>query len=356
MNQWQRLSTIDQFTAHLRVGLLSGQWTDTMPGGHRLAAEFGLNGKTVEAALQRLEKEGLLVGQGAGRSRKIVLSENNTPPALRMAVLNFEFASRGEDFMIELRHLLEKAGHTPFYTDKTLVELDMNVGRIARHVKKTEADAWVSFSASQEVLEWFAEQETPAFALFGVMEELPLAGTKPDKIPPLIDAIRQLLSHGHRRISILCRRQHRLPQPAKWLRASLNELEAASITTGAFNIPDWEESPQGFVRLLESLFGGPTPPTALILDEAILYHAAYHHLAQRGLRVPDDVSLVCTDADLDFAWCQPSVAHIRWDYRPVLRRVVRWANNVAKGNDDRRQRFTKAEFVEGGTVGPVAGN
>ena len=99
------------------------------------------------------------------------------------------------------------------------------------------------------------------------------------------------------------------------------------------------------------MFGGPTPPTALILDEPILYHAAHHHLAKRGLRVPEDVSLVCTDADPDLAWCEPSVAHIRWDYRPVVRRVVRWVNNVAAGKEDRRQSFTKAEFIEGGTVG-----
>ncbi len=69
--------------------------------------------------------------------------------------------------------------------------------------------------------------------------------------------------------------------------------------------------------------------------------------------MPEDVSLVCTDPDPGFAWCLPSVAHIRWDYRPVVRRVVRWVNNVALGKDDRRQSRTKAEFVEGGMVGRV---
>ena len=41
-------------------------------------------------------------------------------------------------------------------------------------------------------------------------------------------------------------------------------------------------------------------------------------------------------------------------YRPVVRRVVRWVNNVARGKNDRRQTLTKAEFVEGGAIGPVA--
>jgi DNA-binding LacI/PurR family transcriptional regulator len=129
-------------------------------------------------------------------------------------------------------------------------------------------------------------------------------------------------------------------------------LAAHGIPTGAFNLPDWEESKTGFVTLLDSLFGA-TPPTALILDESFLFNAAFHYLAKRGLRVPQDVSLVCTDDDSDFAWCEPSVAHIRWDYRPVVRRVVRWAANVSHGKDDRRQTLTKAEFVAGGTIGPA---
>ena len=49
------------------------------------------------------------------------------------------------------------------------------------------------------------------------------------------------------------------------------------------------------------------------------------------------------------------IAHIRYDLHLVLRRVVRWADNVARGKDDRRQSHTKAEFVDGGTIGPARG-
>ncbi len=37
----------------------------------------------------------------------------------------------------------------------------------------------------------------------------------------------------------------------------------------------------------------------------------------------------------------------------LVRRITRWANNVARGIDDRRKSLTKAEFKDGGTVGPV---
>lgn len=76
----------------------------------------------------------------------------------------------------------------------------------------------------------------------------------------------------------------------------------------------------------------------------------YQFLARRGIMVPDQVSLLAVDSDQGFAWCDPMVTHIRWDYRPVVRRVLRWANNVAEGKEDRRQMLYESKLVEGGTM------
>jgi hypothetical protein len=355
MPEFKLLSAAEQAANHLRERILSGIWGDEIPGAPTLAAELGINHETVIAALQLLEHEGLLANQGAGRRRKIVLPMGRVEGrGIRVALLVSDSPARGVGYMIDLRHLLEEAGHVPYFPDKTLEDLGMDVRRVARFVKKTEADAWIVCAASQEVLEWFSAQETPAFSLFGVLRGLPIAGTGPDKAPPLAEATRRLVELGHRGISFLCRRAVRLPQRALAVRTFLDELETAGIVTGEFNLPDWEESREGFGRVLDSLFGS-TPPTAMILDQPFLFHAAYHHLAGLGLHVPQDVSLICTDPDPGFEWCRPPVAHFRWDYRPAVRRIVTWAANVSRGKEDRRQTMTKAEFVEGGTIGPVPG-
>jgi DNA-binding LacI/PurR family transcriptional regulator len=129
-------------------------------------------------------------------------------------------------------------------------------------------------------------------------------------------------------------------------------MEALGIPTGNYNLPDWRESAEGFHQFLEERFQH-TPPTALIIQEAPTFIAAMQHLAQGGIVAPRDVSLICDDPDPAFAWCRPSVAHIRWDSRRWARRIVRWVDNVARGKDDRRQSFTKARLVEGGTIGPA---
>jgi DNA-binding LacI/PurR family transcriptional regulator len=68
------------------------------------------------------------------------------------------------------------------------------------------------------------------------------------------------------------------------------------ISTGAYNLPDWEEDLGGFHRLLHNLFQH-TPPTALVVDESIFLVATMLFLQSRGLQVPKDVSLICTDGD-----------------------------------------------------------
>jgi DNA-binding LacI/PurR family transcriptional regulator len=349
------ISAGEQVAARLRKEILDGQWSGEMPGIYVLAAELGVNHKTVDTALRQLEGEGLLVAQGPGRRRRIVLPAGRVRQRpLRVAILPSVAEDRRLDYIVELRHELVEAGHVAFFPEKSLHELGMDVKRIARMVRKNEADAWVVVSASREVLEWFVGLGVPTFALFGRRRHLTLAGAGPDKVRAYREVVRHLAALGHRRIVLLALAARRLPEPGLPERAFLEELAAHDIPTGPFNLPDWEESPVGLQRLLDSLFK-TTPPTALLIDEAHLFHAVKHHLSGQGIRIPGDVSLVCTDPDRSFGWCRPSIAHIRWDSGPVVRRIVRWAGNVARGRKDLRQTLTPAELVAGGTVGRVSG-
>ena len=323
-----------------------------MPGAGRLTKELGIGRNTVEVALQQLEEDGLLVGRGPRRRRLIELPDDLSPVPLRVATFRFEVSDPVVEVMAEIKHLLTEAGHAPFYPSRTLLELGMDVKRVARFVEKTEADAWVVVAGSREVLEWFAARRSPVIALFGRRHNVDIASVGPETTPTIAAVARRLVELGHQRIVMLSRTERRVPGPAQFERAFLAELEARGCPVGAYNLPDWEGTKEGFQRLLEGLFR-LTPPTALIVHEAPQCIAALRFLAQRGIRVPEDVSLVCTDPDQSFSWCEPPMSHITWDARMAARRVVRWAANVNRGREDRRQTNLKAEFVEGGTIGPV---
>jgi DNA-binding LacI/PurR family transcriptional regulator len=344
------LTLADQVTEHLRSEILRGRWSSTLPGKHPLAAELGVNNKTVEGALRQLEKSGLLLPQGAGRKRLINPPRGSTSRALRIALLlNDHSIDEKTNIILEVKHALDAAGHTIITPQQSLTTLRFDPKLVAALVRKTEADAWIIIAGSRGVLEWFASQSVPAFALFGNRVGIKIPSVSPNKPPAVAEATRHLIALGHRRIVLLARRAARLPHPSAGVAAYLDTLRNHGCQIGGFNLPDWEESNAGFHECLCSLFRA-TPPTALIVDEVTYFVATMQFLLLHGLKVPTDVSLISTDDDVTLSHCDPPVACLRWDLRPVIRRVVNWAANVSRGKADFTQTLTPAEFVPGGTI------
>ena len=320
-----------------------------VPGVHQLATDLGVNHKTVTKALGILERQGILESFGRGKRRQIQLPKFNSGASLRIGILCIESADSRDDPMIDIQHLLTKSGHTPFFADKTLTDLQMDVKRVAAFVKSVEADAWVVIAASREVLRWFASQPVPAFALFGRRQSVDIAGAGPLSLPTLVEIVEKLVELGHRRIAMLSREMRRVPEPSEFEKTFLKCLSGHGIEVGPYHLPAWEESLKGFQTLLESLFK-VSPPTALIVHEPHQLVAILQFVASRGIRVPEDVSLVCLDFDHSFRWCQPAIAHISWNVRKVAGCVEQWANEVGRGIDERKQTGIRAEFQEGGTI------
>jgi DNA-binding LacI/PurR family transcriptional regulator len=311
---------------------------------------LGVGAATVREALKLLENEGVLVGQGAGRRRKIVLPEGHAPPALRVAVLFYEKGDEAQDLFIRFQNKLLAAGHTVVHAPKNLTDIGGNMRRLARMIKETEADAWVVIAGSEEVHRCFAQRQVLVFALYGSICKLGTkAGISPNQVPAIVAATRRLIALGHRRIVMLESRVT-LSNPGADGLVFLDELEAHDIERGNYNMPGWEGGFDGLYQCLESLFDR-TPPTAIFLFSAAEYFATLQFLAHRGLRVPGDVSLICCDVAPYFRRYQPTISHVRWNDQLMVNRIVRWANNISHGKDDTRQTMIEAEFIEAGTVG-----
>ena len=348
-------SHAEQVAAYLRSELSRGRWRHVLPGIQKLGVELGVNHNTVEAALRLLESEGLLATQGHGRPRQVCATAfSGEKRSLRVKILLYESEDRWLPDNVELLARLQETGHAADFAPKSLQDLGMQVDRVARFVEKHPADAWVVSSASQEILSWFSTNPTPAIAMYGRFSGsgIPIAGVSPKKSPAMITALRKLVDLGHRRIVMLSREERRKPKPGLYEQNFLNELDALGIATGPYNLPDWEETPAGFHACLESLFRH-TPPTAIILGDAAFILAVQQYLARRGIVSPDHLSLISSDPNPTFVWCHPVISHIRWDYRPLVQRILRWTNHIARGRTDIRQTLFLAEFVEGGTIGPA---
>ena len=347
------LSVSEQTIEHLRKGIREGRWSGHLPGVVRLAEECDVSAGVIRGALRRLEVEGVITAGGLGRCRRIVAPDQGVTPLNSLRVGFLPHDSIDDDHLLwEIQRDLEAAGHIVTIPKKSQIQLNQKTSSIIRMVQESAVDAWIICSGSRELLEWFAQQSIPSIALYGRSGDLSIARTGPDKAVAYLDATRQLIALGHRRIVLITLAGRRKPFPATIERMVLEEIRAHGIETGAYNFPDWEETPEGFNALMENLFR-TTPPTALIIDETPKLIAAMQFLARHHIDVPGQVSLVSTDFDKKLSWCYPTVAHMEWNNAHIVRRVVRWVAAVRKGNPDRDIISFPATFVSGGSIGPA---
>lgn len=345
-------SVTEQVARTLRDGLRTSRWKHTIPGRNRLATELGVNHKTVQAALNQLERQGLLESQGPGRERKIMDLRGLEPVALRIRILAYDKDDLKSPNFLEILHRLRSAGHLANFANKTLIDLGRNVSKVSSFVAKTDADAWIVIAAPRSILNWFSEQPFPAFALFGRVRQVRIASAGPKKDEALLELTDRLFEAGHRRIVMIVREERRSPTPGTLERVILDRLEQLGIRTGPYNLPDWGDDPDSLCRGLDSMFRH-TPPTALIIDDPVFFLTVTQHLARMGISAPEKVSLACMDSSSFFEWSRPKVTHVTWNSGAVTNRVVNWTNQISRGKRDRRMTLTRAKLVLGGTIGPV---
>ena len=344
----------EQVATHLRDQLARKVWVDIMPGSEKLARQLGVGRMTVDAALGILEKEGWLVTQGERRRRKIVvLDEDHHVPSLRVAILLYEPSDASMDLVMNMKLALQKEEHTAFYLPRTLVDIKMDVRKLASMVNKEKADAWIVLGGTEEILRWFTKRKMTVFAFFGRFDKLEVAGVRPNSKYAITKVVKNLVSLGHKKI-ILLDSHLSVMEPSDIGTAFLKALQDHDIATGPYNMPGWGDGGyDAMYDCLESLFL-KTPPTAIILCSRQSYFAALHFLLDKDIHVPRDLSLVCMDADPHFEYCRPSVAHCRWRKRAVINSVVSWMKNISQGKPDTRKIGIDTDFIEGGTIGPAS--
>ena len=149
MKAFRPLSVVEQLAAHLRGEILSGALNGSMPGVHQLRETLGTSPQTVMGALKMLEHQGLLESHGPGRRSRIVIPEGARPPGLRVEILLYEKSDLSQEHVTEVKHELLEAGHMARFSQQSLLDLGMDVKRLARYVEKTETDAWVVMAGSK---------------------------------------------------------------------------------------------------------------------------------------------------------------------------------------------------------------
>ncbi|MFJ8687829.1 LacI family DNA-binding transcriptional regulator [Micromonospora wenchangensis] len=163
-----------------------------------------------------------------------------------------------------------------------------------------------------------------------------LNATSPDDLPCVLPdderagrtVTTALLDHGHRdRIALIGRNRLKEDDTEVSLaaRARLRGVHRALEDAGLDLLTECfcaEWLPEHGYAAMRTLLGRPTRPTAIICMNDRLAFGAYQALAEAGLTVPDDISVVSFDDDPIAAWLRPGLSTTALPHEQMGRRAV----------------------------------
>lgn len=357
MKRIAKASAMELVAAVLREEIRAGRWDERLPGARVLANRLGVSPPTAAAALASLAAEGLLTGGGARRAYRVA-GPHAVAPALavapkRLLILSHE---KMEDVGDLARSLLGKI------RDEMILKgwvVDYQVVDYA-YVKRPQR-AWdrlirvepgtsvVALLGRPALAEWAVRRKIPLLFLGGVRSELPVPMVAVKSATMAELALARLTALGHRRIAIpLC--DHPEPFKASIREATRQALAAVGQTyVGSYHNPETAYlMPDVIWRIMESLFAKEAPTALLFLDWKELV-TAHCFLAHRGLRVPDDVSIVLLNDQAEAGWFFPELTRFRFPVRRIVKTIVGW---LTAGAGAELLDSLSADFIDGATVVP----
>jgi LacI family transcriptional regulator len=122
-------------------------------------------------------------------------------------------------------------------------------------------------------------------------------------------------------------------------------VEAAELLVDRrdFTAEHGRESATRFLTLAD-------PPTALVAGNTQIAHGVIEAVRDMGLRLRDDVSLVCAEDPPALRLLDPSIAAIRWDFAEAGRALAELLLRRLEGGAAERV-VLRTSFVPGGSCG-----
>ncbi|GAB3994089.1 LacI family DNA-binding transcriptional regulator [Nocardioides marmoraquaticus] len=217
------------------------------------------------------------------------------------------------------------------------------------HLRAQGVEAIVVNAASDDALEVARTQDTGGVPIVVVEGDLSrsrlTAGV--DQHAGAVLAVQHLLDLGHTHVA-------HVAGPAVWNEARerttgwRDAIEAAGLRPGPVLAGDWTAS-SGYAAGLELAAlaaAGADGVTAVFVANDHMAIGLLHALAEAGVRVPDDLSVVGFDDLPEAAYLIPSLTTVRQDFAAVGRLAVEVLQlAVAGGADDQLERLLRPELV-----------
>lgn len=353
----RRISLSSQIAAAIRKGIEDGVWADCLPGERRLCETFQASRPTVRAALATLAKDGWFEIQQGRPSRLRPQGRRRTAPPARIVgiIIHEPFSHLGATLtqgLSEMRvHLAEQGCTTEIYVCPARGARAQGRG-LEAFIRQNRISCCVLVSVSRAVQRWCCDHSVPALVLGSCHPSVKLPSLDVDYRAVCRHAAGVFLGKGHRRIALVIPDSGTAGDLASEasFRATIDAQPDASALVVRHN-----GTATGLAAKLDALFRSPQPPTALLVTRAQYVFTVVMHLLNRGLGVPDAVSLIARDADLMFSTVEPPLAHYAFQSDTYIRQMCRLVLKLLTERPAPKPILIVPRFFPGRTVKALKG-
>lgn len=301
----------------------------------------------VEHALQILREEKWIVSHGRRAAMTVCQQKQRHKEGGSILIydtpVNQRLGDQRELFLALERNLPQPLQH--LHLPEGIKKADL-----LRRVAKVHA----SYAVVLDKQGWFADAlqdrgiRTIAHGTASSPKQVPHFGVSYREL--VTSAFGHLFESGHSRIVMPM--FQRKPNVMAMLRNTVREVfqEQGIPYSDSYHMPEVQgETLHDLRETIRALFK-LTPPTAVIAGNFRHWLAVFSTLSSLGLRVPDDVSLVCLSRSDDMDTVEPAPAHFTYPVNRMIRAILKALNQPSSSAED--SRFFPAVWVPGTSIAP----
>lgn len=333
----KKQSLIDQVEAALSAEIATGKWRDILPGLRSLANELQVSVPTLSAAIDRLVSKGALTSQGGRKRFRIQNGRATLHPTLKsgkgilvitplggISSLNKVTANvvQGISRDMNRRGWLVNYAEADFFEAKSLRKKWDDI------LEGSDVSLIIIVYGREIIGKWALSTGLPVCFLGGNAGDLPIPVIAVDISKVIEDALERLIRLGHRNFFIPLGVIH------PTLVAKMHAAYSVTLSKHGLNFNQTIQMPVSTTRNPETLWRAmdcaweqSEKPTALIFLDWNTCVAGTSYLAAKGLRIPDDVSVVMIANEYSSEWFRPHLAHYTFPENDLIKAVSAWTQS-----------------------------
>jgi DNA-binding LacI/PurR family transcriptional regulator/DNA-binding transcriptional regulator YhcF (GntR family) len=327
----QRISLVTQTMESLRAHIRIGQWLHHLPAERELCQFLQVSRPTLRAALEELQREGLIVLSGHKRAivpEKLVSTLPMPRVVAVLAAKSLQEMPKTSMLVIDaLRDSLAKVDYAvELRVDRSIFSAKPGPA-LEKMVHEKPAAVWIALGSKETMQRWFLQRQLPLLVIGSCRPDIALTSVDKDYRAVCRHAGDLLWRKGHRRLALV------MPKDIydgdvdseEGIREALSSHPGASLRVLRHN-----GSNEHLCSLLDGTLQLPHPPTGYLVLHPMDVLTVLTHLMRRRVRIPEDAAVLCRDDEIYLQQTSPVISRYAIDPAAFARQISRAARELAK--------------------------